>query len=329
MSGCGCNTKTSSGAKKGVNYQTGNNDYDVEGSFIGGAGVLICNIARTVSVTAIEAPNKLIFASNPCLGLGDKLKLNNLELATCMTGMTPCQTVIAAPVKVGETYVVATDGNWASSSGSNRLDLISSISSSIFCGETTTTGKALTIEVCGATPALSDFNGYVYTRPLNSPPSIGAVFVSNGSSQLIVKSSSFGGKVGDRVELEQTDVNGNNAAIIQSIASGRNSNGDVITTIRLNKPVSGVTAAVATGATLPCVTATSRPAPIAQFTFQPKCGCCVNATVDKSVTSNQNFPLGKKVDDGGSCGVYEYCYVINIGMPGSDVNFISGKLQLV
>jgi hypothetical protein len=312
-----------------MNYQTGNNQYDIEGSFIGGAGVLICNIARTVAVTAIEAPNKLIFASNPCLSVGNGIKINNLELATCMTGLTTCQTVKTAPVKLGETWVVETDGNWASTSGSNRLDLITSISSSIFCGDNQTTGKSMTVEVCGATPALSNFNGYVYTRPLNSSPAIGAVFVSNGSSQLVVKGQGFGGKVGDRIELEQTAVLGANAATIQNIATGRSSNGEIITTIRLDRPVSGVTATVTSGNNLPCVTATSRPQPIAQFKFTPKCGCCVDAQLDKSITGSANFPLGKKWDyDDGGCGLYEYCYVINISMPGSDTNYISGKLLL-
>jgi hypothetical protein len=284
-------------------------------------------IATTIPLVAIKAPNIIVFAQNPCLAVGDQVQLTNLKTINCFRGLDECLTVTVAPTLVAGRWEVATNGSWSSLTGQTTLELTaSSTGSAMFCGANASAATPpVEAKVCSGLPNPANFTGYVYTRPPNTPASIGAVTLANGSNVISTKgASSFNAKPGDLVTIDSTSPAF--SATVLSSATGRNSDGERVSTYTLSSPVSGLTATGVNGA-LPCVSATAKPQPIAPLFFSLECGCTIRATLDKSFTSNPNFPQGTLVD-GHGCTRQQYCFVINGNIPGADVQNYSGTITL-
>jgi hypothetical protein len=326
MSGCGCGTSGSSNSTsktKGLAYYE-LKDGEVfrwdKGSHAAGS-VLAMESTGPLELTlaGIEAPNILIFNENPCLSIGSNIILDNLASAKCMIGLVNCLSVTAASVLVGGKYRVTTNGGWAGAA----LDFSTSSGISL-CGTSANTVAAPIARICGANPVVSDYSGFIYLRPLNSPPIAGTMEVSNGASIVKWKSSSDSPRPpmqGDTIELFSTAIVGANAAKVLFVAAA----GSTSSIITLDKPVTGVTATASVGQ-LPCVTFISKPAKIADLTFNLVCGCQVNAILPASVSSSPNFPMGRSVECG-ACMRQSYCVEINCKTPGNSFT-VKGEIIL-
>jgi hypothetical protein len=328
MSGCGCNGATSptKSAKDGV-YTSADSNNIVwnEGSLLTGASFTIKALSRTIPLLGLTAPNILLFSENPCLAIGDKLQLTNIELASCMRGLTKCLAVTAAPVLVAGKWQVATDAVFSNVTGATTLDL-TPVSASMFCDPSAASvSKNIEVKLCAGLPNPAAFTGYIYTRPLNTPASIGSVTLANGSTSISTKgNSSFNAKTGDLVTIDQTSPAF--SATVLSVATGRNSSGERVSTYTLSAPVSGLTAVGANG-TLPCVSATAKPQKIAPLSFSLECGCTIRVTLDKSLTSSPNFPQGTLSEHNG-CTRQQYCFAIDGALPGTETTSYSGVITL-
>jgi hypothetical protein len=315
MSGCGCGTSGNSNStsrnKNLAYYELADGEgfkWD-KGSHAAGSVLTIESTKpQELTLAGIEAPNILVFNENPCLAAGSNIILDNLAAAGCMIGLVNCLSATAAPVVAGGKYRVATNGTWTGTA----LDF-STTSGISLCGTGASTVKAPVARVCGANPVVSDYSGSIYLRPLNSAPIAGTLKVSNGSATAQWTSSVSSNRPpmqGDSIELFSTALVGANAAKVLSVAVAGNTS-----IVTLNKPVTGITAAAAVGE-LPCVTFISKPSKIADLVFGVVCGCQVTATLPASISSDQNFPIGRVVDCGG-CMKQFYCCEIICKTPGN------------
>jgi hypothetical protein len=325
MSGCGCGTSGSSNStsrnKNLAYYELADGEGFIwdKGSHAAGSVLTIESTKpQELTLAGIESPNILVFNENPCLVAGSNIILDNLAAAGCMTGLVNCLSATAAPVVAGSKYRVTTNGTWSGTA----LDF-STTSSISLCGTSASTVKAPTARICGANPVVSDYSGSVYLRPLNSAPIAGTLKVSNGSATAQWTSSASSQRPpmqGDSIELFSTALIGANAAKVLSVAVAGNTS-----IVTLDKPVTGITATAAAGE-LPCVTFISKPSKIADLVFGVVCGCQVTATLPASISSSQNFPMGRVVDSSG-CMRQSYCFEISCKTPGNS-QILTGEIIL-
>jgi hypothetical protein len=310
MSSCGCGVSSGSNNKNNkanASWDLENPDKDLYwsgGSHAAGAtlGLRVIRSKVALNLKGIRSPNILIFAENPCLKVGSSIILTDLDAAACLDGLVECLSVTIAPVIVGTTYEVATNGVWTGAA----IDF-TSVANASLC-DSTSTSKAPKALVCGATPAIADYKGFLSLRPLQSPPIAGVLKVFNGSDSVIWASDKDSPRPpvqGDQVELVDTAIKGTNSAKVLSVANAGRS-----TIIKLDRVVTGSVR------TDNCSTFISRAAKIADLTFSVICGCQLVATLPASVSSDANFPAGRMMDNDG-CAKQSYCVEIISSAPGN------------
>lgn len=296
------------------------------GTFTGGAKMIFRNVVRTLAVSGFKVPNIIQFSELPNLQTGDALFLTNQEIVTSIRNINPNVLVTGAPVLVGGLYEVPTDLAMTGVGGATVATLVVTIGSQ-YCA-TGSVAKSVTADVLATGANLSDFNGYVYGRPLNSSSVSGCVYVANGSTKITIKDAGLNIRKGDKITLDQTAILGANAATVIDVSTGRNSDGDRVVTVELDRTVTGITATALPGQ-LPQVTATARPQIFAPLTFTSGGAYEIVANLPAAVTSSPNFPSGTRVEATDStCEGQAYCYVMNVKFPSNTTTSVYGTLVL-
>jgi hypothetical protein len=277
---------------------------------------------KDLAVKKIKLPNILVFAENPCVGVGEGIIVENGYLANCLTNFAAeCYTVTAAPVLVGTDYEVQVDAAWGTTSIGVTEFAFQAALGYDGCGASTAGTKSLKIKFCSGIQNPANWAGSVYNRAANSRPISGAVNIVTGSPYLqLTSSKDFRPKVGDAVEITGTALIGANRAVVLAVYS----DGQIL----LDRDVTGVSVSAdpTTGKT--CVRATATPRAIARFIFAAKCKCVMQAIIDKSITSSESFPPGVPSEDVGMCGGQKYCFTITDSTPGAKEPVFAGILEL-
>jgi hypothetical protein len=320
----GCTTCATGSSSSNADNSTAWNG----GTFANGAQMIFRNVSRTLSVAGFKVPNIIVFNEDPSLLVGDTLILNNSDIVTNLRGLAANVAVTGVATLVAGKYELLTNLTMTGVNGATAASF-ATVSNSVYCDPgTTSTAKSVTADILAPAPNPADFSGYVYSRPLNSASVSGCVYVANGSSRITIKDAGMNIRKGDKVSLDQTAINGANAATAIDVSTGRASNGDRVITVELDRVVTGVTA-VAPNGQLPQVTATARPQVIAPITFTASGVYELVATVDKLLTSSPNFPPGAIVAASDSnCAGQQYCYSMNVKFAGNTLRSVYGTLVL-
>ncbi len=286
------------------------------GSFIGGARYRIRNTIARIPLYSIGAPNKLIFARDPKLAIGDKIVIDLPDgIEEFTRSWNGYLTVTGVATTAEGLYTVETDGDWI------ELQQI------IFderdcCG----TNMGAYVNVCGALPAPNSLTGIVYSRPLNGNACLLNATIASGSPTLTIDSCmdvwSCFPKKGDAIELEKTAIVGANKARIVEVAKGRTNSGGTRTIVTLDRQIGGITAQLDNGVAK--VTATISPAIAANLTFIANGGWEIIAQLPPNISNLPSFDSGRKHPGGGRA----YNFTISGNLPHRLDGFINGTLIL-
>jgi hypothetical protein len=303
------------------------------GSLIGGAKRTKVFARKIVPVNSLRVPSTVIFDENPYLSANSKFSLINISsISGAFTGVNECATVVTAPVLANGKWEVVTDLTMTSLTGSPTYSTSTqSVGSNSYNGfgcppsAVGTTGAILNAVLCDGIINASNFTGYVYTRmPGGNGTGFDAYVVSNQPTITASKRSIV--KIGDKIVLPGTAINDDNPATVIAIAVGTRKDGQPISIITLNLPVTGITASPDTQGLI-CIGAVASPQPIANIKFTQACNCAIVQTIDNVTTSSSSFPPGLPFEEA-ECGQTKYCYVIHDFTLGSNTPDEFGTLIL-
>jgi hypothetical protein len=316
---CGCATGSRNSNKMGKGAKQTPLDMYLEGSFIAGLEALFLSITKDIAIKKIKLPNIIVFAENPCVGIGEGIIIENKDLANCLTNFAAdCYTVTTLPVQVGTDWEVQVDAAWGTTNTGVTEFIFQTTLGYEACG-TSAPAKNLMVKICAGAQNEANWSGAVYTRPLNSRPISGAVNIATGSPYLQISGKKdFRPKVGDHVQLAGTAIVGANKAVVLGVYS----DGQVL----LDRDVTGISVAADPTGKI-CVRAIATSRIIANFVFRGKCKCGIRAILDKSITSSESFPPGLPVE-GKECGAQKYCFTIIDSTPGAAEPVFAGMLEL-